>query len=357
MLCKLVSAAVFRRNSELQSAERKAGEKAPELEPVPSASATTLSDKAIAIWLRCTPARVEAWEGKTDFLAVLRDELSILEELTALGQEVMEHSGTWEPESADAKKSEEELIADYWTELVETHGSDAQKAEARREAAEQEAQRAEAEQQDREDEAAEAQELAALAQQAAAQPEPAQAQDEEDFDTKDSGAREHAIYTRFKAASVKKAPKLDPPRLEDTRRMVREDTPWYISAAFVKIFQTGEGDYWAYAKAREQRGLPISLHDWVKQVLMGRDGRALRHPRFFYFAVNTILRNKAVRGKSFFVKKSFGGQAWEEFTPQQLLQMGKASFTRVLCAYETNLPGSAAEIWSCGVDGWIDVLG
>ena len=31
---------------------------------------------------------------------------------------------------------------------------------------------------------------------------------------------------------------------------------------------------------------------------MGRDDRALRHPRFFYFAVNTLLRNKAVHGKS-----------------------------------------------------------
>ena len=76
----------------------------------------------------------------------------------------------------------------------------------------------------------------------------------------------------------------------------------YPTAAFVKIFQTGEGDYWAYAKDREKRGLPISLFDWVRQVLMGRDGRALRHPRFFYFAVNTALHNKAVRGKSYFVR-------------------------------------------------------
>ena len=98
----------------------------------------------------------------------------------------------------------------------------------------------------------------------------------------------------------------------------------YPTAAFVKIFQTGEGDYWAYAKDREKRGLPISLFDWVRQVLMGRDGRALRHPRFFYFAVNTVLRNKAVRGKSYFVKKSFGGEAWEEYTPQQLLKMGSS---------------------------------
>ena len=114
-------------------------------------------------------------------------------------------------------------------------------------------------------------------------------EEDEAFDTSCKDQREQAIWQRFRPASLQKAPKLDPPSLEDTRGMVREDTHWYISAAFVKIFQTGEGDYWAYAKAREDRGRHVSLQDWVKCVLMGRDGRALRHPRFFYFAVITIL--------------------------------------------------------------------
>ena len=60
--------------------------------------------------------------------------------------------------------------------------------------------------------------------------------------------------------------------------------------------------FWAYAKERKARGMEVSLHEWVMHVMLGRDGRALRHPRFFYFAVNTLLRNKAVRGKSYFVK-------------------------------------------------------
>ena len=72
-------------------------------------------------------------------------------------------------------------------------------------------------------------------------------------------------------------------------------------------------------------------------------GRALRHPRFFYFAVNTLLRNKAVRGKSYFVKQSFWAQAQVDYTPYDLLRMDKTAMTRVLCAYETNMPGSAAE--------------
>ena len=125
--------------------------------------------------------------------------------------------------------------------------------------------------------------------------------------------------------------------------MVREDTPFYISAAFPKIFQTGAGDYWAYATAREDRDLDVSLHERVQHVMLGRDGRALCHPRFFYATVSTLLRNKAVRGKSYFVRREFGADTRVEYTPKDLLRMDKGKMTRVLCAYETNMPGSAAE--------------
>ena len=128
-----------------------------------------------------------------------------------------------------------------------------------------------------------------------------------------------------------------------TEQLVREDTPWYIAAAFPKIFQTGQGDYWAYQKQRQARGLDVPLQEWFQHVLRGRDGRALKHPRFFYFAVNTFLRNKAVRSKSYFVKREFGADSYQSYTPKEMLKMGKAGMTRVLCAYEGNLPGSAAE--------------
>ena len=104
----------------------------------------------------------------------------------------------------------------------------------------------------------------------------------------------------------------------------------------------GQGIYWAYAQRRSDRGQSVSLGCWFLHVLRGRDGRALKHPRFYYFAVNTLLRNKAIRGKSYFVKKSYGDQAFEEHTPEALLRMGKAPLTRMLCAYEDKLPGSAA---------------
>ena len=89
-----------------------------------------------------------------------------------------------------------------------------------------------------------------------------------------------------------------------------------MALGFLKVFQTGRGDFWAFEQRRRDRGLPVSLWDWFQHVLRHRSGRAMRHPRFFYFAVNTLLRNRAVRGKSYFVRRSIGHQAYEDFTPQ-----------------------------------------
>ena len=89
--------------------------------------------------------------------------------------------------------------------------------------------------------------------------------------------------------------------------------------------------------------MDVSVHEWLQHATLGRDGRALRYPRFFYFAVNTLLRNKAVRGKSYFVRREFGADTRVEYTHKDFLRMDKAQMTRVLCAYETNMPGSAAE--------------
>ncbi len=156
--------------------------------------------------------------------------------------------------------------------------------------------------------------------------------------------RERYIFKTYLANRAPGQVIVDGPRLSDTKTLVREDTPFYMAAAFVKIFQTGEGDYWAYAKQRKAAKLEVNLHQWLQHVLKQRDGRALRHPRFFYFAVNTLLRNKAVRSKGFFVKQAFGEAAYEEkYTPREMLDMGKKEMCNVVCAYEGHLPGSAAE--------------
>ena len=47
--------------------------------------------------------------------------------------------------------------------------------------------------------------------------------------------------------------------------------------------------------------------------------------------------------ESFFVRRSIGHQARTDYTAEQLLKMSKTQMSRILCAYEHALPGSAAE--------------
>ena len=246
-------------------------------------------DEHMAKWLEV----VLDWKSDNALLDVLRDEVTAAVEIEAFAEPI-ESSGTWDPDQLTNRKTEEELLGELKRDLAAKCGSSVQAEIA-------------------------------------------------EFDTKNLTNQERAALHQYKAARVKDVPIVPPPLVDDVRRLVREDAPYYMTLGFVKIFQTGAGDYWAFEHKRQQRGMRMTLWEWFQHILRHRSGRALRHPRFYYFAVNTILRNKAYRGKSFFIRRSFGGQAYEELTPDKLLAMGKAQMSRILCAYEGNQPGSAAE--------------
>jgi hypothetical protein len=270
-----------------------------------------LKDVALARWLESTIQ----WNEQSSLLDVLRDELTTVQEMEAL-QHPVEASGTWAPDELLTKKTEDQLVTEFQNDLNKTFGSLIAPDGA----------------------------VASDPADDAAAPSSAEINAEQkEFDTAGMTRQERASLERYGAARLAGAPIVRPPQAADTRILLREDMPFYMSLGFLKIFQTGRGDFWAFEQRRRDRGLPVSLWDWFQHVLRHRSGRGLRHPRFFYFAVNTLLRNKAVRGKSYFVRRSIGHQAYEDFTPQQLLGKSKAQMIRILCAYETKMPGSAAE--------------
>ena len=57
---------------------------------------------------------------------------------------------------------------------------------------------------------------------------------------------------------------------------------------FRRSSKQGAGHYWAFAQRRSDRRQSVSLGDWFLHVLRGRDGRALKHPCFYYFAERVI---------------------------------------------------------------------
>ena len=89
----------------------------------------------------------------------------------------------------------------------------------------------------------------------------------DEFDTSNATAQERLAWRNCCAWKKKGARLVDPPALK-SGQIVREDTPYYIAAAFPKIFQTGAGDYWAFRKERQKRKMDASLWEWVQHCLL-----------------------------------------------------------------------------------------
>ena len=88
---------------------------------------------------------------------------------------------------------------------------------------------------------------------------------------------------------------------------------------------------------------PLSFWEWLKHLLLRSDGRFQSHPRFYFFALNTALRNKAFRARTYFVKRQIGLNTSDSYTNEELMNMGKAQFTKVIAAFEQAMIGSAQE--------------
>ena len=159
----------------------------------------------------------------------------------------------------------------------------------------------------------------------------------------DSSSNKSSIH-RFGAARVTGVPILDPPTVSWKNQLIREDQPHYIVAGFVK-FPLGHGDYWAHLQQRQQETYePLSFWEWLKHLLLRSDGRFQAHPRFYFFALNTALRNKALRARGYFLKRQQSAASnVEAYTAEDLFRMGKAQFTKIVSAFEHSMAGSAQE--------------
>ena len=100
------------------------------------------------------------------------------------------------------------------------------------------------------------------------------------------------------------APRIDAPEVAENAA-VPENTPGYIAMAFPKIFPFGCGDY---HECRQPLEGPYKFADWGRHVMQWHDGRAMRHTRFRYWLLNTILRLKTPRTRNVFYHTSAGAE-------------------------------------------------
>lgn len=161
------------------------------------------------------------------------------------------------------------------------------------------------------------------------------------LDAQRSDALTAASLKRHGAGRVEGLPIVDPPTVLSRNQLIREDHPYYIAAGFLKLFPLGHGDYWAHVQDRADNEQPLSVWEWLKHLLLRSDGRFQAHPRFYFFALNTALRNKALRARTYFVKRQVGLNTSDSYTNEELMNMGKAQFTKVIAAFEQAMIGSA----------------
>ncbi|KAJ6564861.1 hypothetical protein DFH09DRAFT_919882, partial [Mycena vulgaris] len=64
--------------------------------------------------------------------------------------------------------------------------------------------------------------------------------------------------------------------------------------AFPSLFPTGKADF---ASTRE---IPVTMTEWAAHLIRFEDGRFARHPRFRYWALNTIMRHDAKKAARWF---------------------------------------------------------
>ena len=218
--------------------------------------------------------------GPAEVEQILFDELTAVQEVVAFHSEPFVAEGFWAPEDLSAQQNQHEMKEDLWFALEEAHRSDAATV---------------------------------------------------------------AKGRRHGAGRVEGLPIVDPPTVRSRNQLIREDQPFYIAAGFLKLFPLGHGDYWAFHAERKQHGEEVSFMGWLQHLLLRSDGRFQCHPLFYFFALNTALRAKALRSRNYFVKKQGEVNTDAMYTNEELMKMGKAQFTKIIAAFEQAMVGSAQE--------------
>ena len=136
-----------------------------------------------------------------------------------------------------------------------------------------------------------------------------------------------------------KHPRVEPPEVDDDLgRAIKEDTPGYIVMAFPKLFPHGTGDYHSH-KAGLRRSL--SFQEWGRYIMLWHDGRFMRHSRFRYWLLDTMLRVMVPGVQRTFFRTR---KAWEDYTLESLMdQKTRRDLVSQMSTCTNMIPGTVGE--------------
>ena len=136
-----------------------------------------------------------------------------------------------------------------------------------------------------------------------------------------------------------KYPRVDPPEVEDQPgQAIREDTPGYIPNAFPKLFPHGTGDYHA-----DHDGLARTLRfeEWGRYVMLWFDGRFMKHTRFRYWLLDTMLRVMIPGVQRTFFRTR---EACQDYTLESLMDPElRRGLVQQMSSATNTIPGSIGE--------------
>ncbi|KAK3909608.1 ATP-dependent DNA helicase pfh1 [Frankliniella fusca] len=118
-------------------------------------------------------------------------------------------------------------------------------------------------------------------------------------------------------------------------------TPGYVAMAFPTLFPTGQADL------RNPREFSISPKKYFQHLLRYHDDRFAKHPRFRYFALNSIMRWTALSNGGIFVRKNSN---FKNMNAEQLKEEleNDPSLIKKLMFYNSNLQGTRSFWYSKG---------
>ena len=111
-------------------------------------------------------------------------------------------------------------------------------------------------------------------------------------------------------------------------------TEGYMTCAFPVLFPTGAADFSA------PRPRTVTIGYYFKHLLMYRDGRFARHPRFRYFALNTEMRHRALGAGQIYVKQNTTDAQLTVQELRDMVSVGGEAFSRRVLHYATSLRGT-----------------
>ena len=120
-------------------------------------------------------------------------------------------------------------------------------------------------------------------------------------------------------------------------------TEGYFTCAFPTLFPTGAGDFLSL------RQVPVTIGNYIKDLMQYDDGRFAKHPRFRYIALNTEMRHHALQNGRVYIRQHPGdAQLSLDELRDMVGRQGEAFSSRVLQSASVLQPPVCVEPSSTG---------